>query len=137
MIGILIIAHGGLGKSLSDCAKHVLGELPEKFTYLAVNTNDDPARLLPQALDLVKSLDSGSGVLVLSDMYGATPCNVVTKLLRAGVVEGVAGINLPMIVRALNYRNEPLSVVVEKAIGGGREGVVKFSRDHCERYDSQ
>lgn len=137
MIGILIIAHGGLGKSLSDCAKHVLGNVPEHFNYLAVNTTDDPTVLLPKAVALAATLNTGSGVLVLSDMYGATPCNVVTRLLKAGEIEGVAGVNLPMIIRALNYRNEPLAIVVEKAIAGGREGVVKFSRDQCERYDTQ
>lgn len=137
MIGILIIAHGGLGKSLSDCAQHVLGKTPEQFRYLAVNTQDDPAELLPKARDLINTLNSGSGVLVLSDMYGATPCNLVAKLIKAGEVAGVAGVNLPMIVRALNYRNASLAELVEKAINGGREGVVKFDRERCELYDAQ
>ena len=92
--------------------------------------------MLPRAQALVSALNSGDGVLVLSDMYGATPCNIVTKLLSPGVVEGVAGVNMPMIVRTMTYRHESLLALVEKAISGGREGVVHFSRESCDRFDS-
>lgn len=135
MIGILIIAHGTLGGSLIDCAKHVIGKKPPQLEFLPVNNSDDLGSLLPQAIALVKSLNTGEGVIVLSDMYGATPCNTVGKLLEPGVVEGVAGLNLPMLVRTINYRHIPLLALVEKAVSGGREGVVHFSRESCERYD--
>lgn len=134
MIGILIIAHGSLGKSLMECAKHVMGKEPPQLAYLAVHNDDDLGSVLPQAQALVKELNSGEGVLVLSDMYGATPCNTVGKLLQAGVVEGVAGVNLPMLVRTMNYRHVPLLELVEKAVSGGREGVVHFNREGCDRY---
>ncbi|MGB2831912.1 MAG: PTS fructose transporter subunit IIA [Methylotenera sp.] len=136
MIGILIIAHGNLGESLMECAKHVIGNEPRQLAFLAVNTQDSPNDLLPRAQALVSALNSGDGVLVLSDMYGATPCNIVTKLLSPGVVEGVAGVNMPMIVRTMTYRHESLLALVEKAISGGREGVVHFSRESCDRFDS-
>jgi PTS system ascorbate-specific IIA component len=135
MIGILIIAHGSLGESLMECAKHVMGKMPEQLAFLPVNNSDDPYQLLPQAMMLVAQLNSGDGVLVLSDMYGATPCNMVSKLVQPGLVEGVAGVNLPMLVRTMTYRHEPLMKLVEKAISGGREGVVHFSQENCERYD--
>lgn len=136
MIGILIIAHGGLGESLKECAKHVIGNEPRQLAFLAVNIDDDPNELLPKAQALVLELDHGDGVLVLSDMYGATPCNIVSKLLVPGKVEGVAGVNMPMIVRTMTYRHESLMALVEKAISGGREGVVHFDRDRCDRYGS-
>lgn len=135
MIGILIIAHGSLGESLMECAKHVMGKEPQQLAFLAVNNNDDLNSVLPKAQALVAELNSGQGVLVLSDMYGATPCNTVGKLLQPGIVEGVAGVNLPMLVRTMNYRNEPLLTLVEKAVSGGREGVVHFNRENCDRYD--
>lgn len=135
MIGILIITHGGLGESLMECAKHVMGKEPQQLAHLAVSIHDDPNSLLPKAHALVAKLNSGDGVLVLADMYGATPCNIVGKLLQPGLVEGVAGVNLPMLVRTMNYRHEPLMTLVEKAVSGGREGVVHFSRESCERYD--
>ncbi len=134
MIGILIIAHGSLGSSLMECAKHVMGKEPQQMAYLAVNNDDDLSSVLPQAQAMVKELNSGEGVLVLSDMYGATPCNTVGKLLQPGVVEGVAGVSLPMLVRTMNYRNVPLLILVQKAVSGGREGVVHFNREGCDRY---
>jgi PTS system ascorbate-specific IIA component len=136
MIGILIIAHGGFGESLLECAKHVIGNEPRQVAYLAVTNQDDPDHLLPVAQNLVAKLNEGDGVLVLSDMYGATPCNIVSKLLIPGVVEGVAGVNMPMIVRTMTYRHESLMALVEKAVAGGREGVVHFSRECCERYEA-
>ena len=135
MIGILIIAHGSLGDSLLECARHVVGKSPQQIACLPVSSDDDPATMLPSALALVAELNSGDGVLVLSDMYGATPCNIVGKLLQPGVVEGVAGINLPMLIRTINYQKESLDTLIEKAVSGGREGVVHFTRESCERYD--
>ncbi len=135
MIGILIISHGNLGDSLIHCANHVLGKQPPQLLSLTVTKNDDPNNLLPQAQQLVKALDTGDGVLVLSDMYGATPCNMVAKLLAPGKVEGVAGVNLPMLVRVLNYREDDIAVCVEKAISGGREGVVHFTELGCEHHN--
>jgi mannose PTS system EIIA component len=132
MIGILIIAHGSLGESLMQCATHVLGRQPEQLTYLAVSTQDNPSTLLPKAMLTLQALDTGEGVLILSDIYGATPCNMVTKLLSQKGVAGVAGVNLPMLVRVLNYRNESLETCVAKAISGGREGVVHFTPEGCE-----
>jgi len=82
--------------------------------------------LLPQAIKLTRGLDQGSGVLILSDVYGATPSNIAGRLLVPGKVEGVAGVNLPMLVRALTYRNEPLKTVVAKAVSGGIEGVMQM-----------
>jgi PTS system ascorbate-specific IIA component len=82
--------------------------------------------VLPRAVKLLGGLDQGSGVLVLSDVYGATPCNIACRLLIPGKIEGVAGVNLPMLVRALTYRNEPLKTVVAKAISGGIEGVMQL-----------
>ena len=136
MIGILIIAHGSLGESLMECAKHVIGNEPKQLAYMCVTTKDKPADLLPKAQALVAELNTGDGVLVLSDMYGATPCNIVTKLLVPGEIEGVAGVNMPMIVRTMTYRHESLLALVEKAISGGREGVVHFNSESCERYDA-
>ena len=135
MIGILIIAHGNLGESLISCVSHVLGKTPPQLKSLAVGTHDDPSQLSPKAQQLVKDLDTGQGVLVLSDMYGATPCNIVLKLFSLGEVEGVAGVNLPMLVRVLNYREGTIKKCLEKAISGGRDGVVHFTETGCNHND--
>jgi PTS system mannose-specific IIA component len=126
MVGILIVAHGTLGESLIHCASHVMGTRPPQLMQIGVTIHDDPAQILPQALRLTKQLDQGAGVLVLTDVYGATPGNIAARLLIPGRVEGVAGVNLPMLVRALTYRNEPLKTVVAKAMSGGVEGVFRM-----------
>jgi PTS system ascorbate-specific IIA component len=126
MVGILIIAHGTLGESLIHCASHVMGARPVQLLQIGVSVNDDPQLVLPQAIKLARGLDQGDGVLVLSDVYGATPSNIACRLLIPGRIEGVAGVNLPMLVRALTYRNEPLKTVVAKAISGGIEGVMQM-----------
>ena len=126
MIGILIIAHGTLGESLIHCASHVLNKRPARLRQLGVTAQDDPLLLLPQARALVKELDAGDGVLILSDIYGGSPSNIAAKLLVPGRVEGVAGVNLPMLIRVLTYRDRPLATVLTKAVSGGCEGVLRI-----------
>ena len=126
MIGILIIAHGTLGESLIHCASHVLNKRPARLKQLGVTAQDDPLLLLPQARSLVKEIDNGAGVLILSDMYGGSPSNIAAKLLVPGRVEGVAGVNLPMLIRALTYRDRALATLVSKAVSGGCEGVLRI-----------
>jgi len=131
MIGILIVAHGAFGEALIHSASHVLGKRPLRVRQVGVTVHDDPEAILPQALNLVKELNEGDGVLVLTDIYGATPGNIALRLLKPGVVEGISGVNLPMLVRALTYREQGLAKVVEKALLGGTEGVVHMTMDTC------
>jgi PTS system mannose-specific IIA component len=129
MIGILIIAHDSLGEGLAHAVTHVLGSRPPQFEVLSVAATDDPLMLLPAARELVSQLDTGTGVLVFSDIYGASPCNLVGKLLKPGRVEGIAGVNLPMLVRAITYRGRGMETMVKKAISGGCEGVLHMETD--------
>lgn len=124
MVGILLVTHYGLGESLAECAAHVLGRALPQLRYLPVYRSDDPDVVLERARTLVREIDTGRGVLVLSDIYGGTPSNVAYRLIQPGRVEAVAGVNLPMLVRSLNYGHEPLDVVVSKAVTGGLEGVM-------------
>ena len=129
MIGILIVCHGSLASSLAAAVTHVLGRRPEQFETLSVGAKDDPTQMLPKARQLVRSLDTGEGVLVFSDIYGASPCNLASKLLIKGRVEAVAGVNLPMLVRALTYRDRDLDTMIKKAISGGCDGVLHVEVD--------
>jgi len=126
MIGILIVSHGAFGESLIHSASHVLGRRPVYLRQLGVTVHDDPETLLPQAEDLIRFLDQGDGVLVLTDMFGATPSNIASRLLKPGRVEGIAGVNLPMLIRALTYREEPLEMALDKALSGASEGVMRM-----------
>jgi len=126
MIGILIVSHGAFGESLIHSASHVLGKRPLYLRQLGVTVHDDPDLIRPMAEDLIRFLDRGDGVLVLTDIYGATPSNIASRLLRPGKVEGIAGVNLPMLIRALTYREEPLAAVVDKTLAGGIEGIARM-----------
>src|SRR5262252_4342104 len=121
MIGILIVSHGSFGDALLHSAKHVLGKQLPQVRQMGVALHDDPDKILPQARALLREVDTGDGVLVLTDMLGATPSNIATRLLAPGRVEGIAGASLPMLIRALTYRDEPLAAVVEKAMSGRSE----------------
>lgn len=128
MIGILIISHGNLGESLVESANHVMGKRLPDVAHIAIHPQDDPDVILSKAMGLVRELDSGEGVLVLSDICGATPCNIATRLVASTEqVICLAGVNLPMLVRALTYRTEPLPVTAEKALAGGRDGVFRIN----------
>ena len=126
MIGILIVSHGAFGESLIHSASHVLGKRPLFLRQVGVTVHDDPDAIIPVAEDLIRFLDQGQGVLVLTDIYGATPSNIAAKLLKPGRVEGVAGVNLPMLIRVLTYRDEPLEVALEKALSGATEGILRM-----------
>ncbi|MFT3735131.1 MAG: PTS sugar transporter subunit IIA [Rhodocyclaceae bacterium] len=125
MIGILLMAHGTLGESLIQCCCHVLNRRPAQIAQLGVSAQDDPLDLLPTARQLCHSVDSGDGVVVLTDIYGATPSNIAMKLMQPGAVEIIAGVNLPMLLRILTYRDKnDIETVIQKAVAGGCDGVL-------------
>jgi PTS system ascorbate-specific IIA component len=125
MIGIFIITHGTLGESLIQCVCHVINKRPPHIAQLGVAAQDDPHRVLDEARRLVASVDDGDGVLVLTDIYGATPSNIAMKLLVPGKIEGVAGISVPMLLRVLTYREKSdIETIVHKAISGACDGVL-------------
>ena len=127
MIGILIVAHGTLGESLIHCASHVMGKRPQYLRQLGVTIHDDPDAILPQGRDLIRFLDQGQGVLVMTDIFGATPSNIACNLLVPGKVQGVSGVNLPMLIKSLTYREQPMDVLIEKAMAGAQEGVIRMA----------
>lgn len=126
MIGLLLITHGTLGESLLQCACHVLNRRPPQLTQLGLAAQDDPLDILPLARVLLGQIDKGDGVLILTDIFGATPANVAMKLLEPGRIEGIAGVNLPMLLRSLTYREKGMETLVAKATGGGRDGVLNM-----------
>ncbi|AMO38148.1 PTS sugar transporter subunit IIA [Thauera humireducens] len=124
MIGIFLITHGTLGESLIQCACHVLNKRPLQIVQLGLSAQDDPLDILPQARQMLGWADSGYGVLVMTDIYGATPCNVAAKLIEPGRVEAVAGVNLPMLLRVLTYRERDMNTLLKRAVSGGCDGVL-------------
>jgi PTS system mannose-specific IIA component len=123
-VGLLLITHDELGSSLVETATKMLGRCPLLTETLAVTLDGDPDILQLQARRMLEDLDQGEGVLVLTDMYGATPSNIANRLLEVERVAVVAGVNLPMLVRVLNYADLNLAGLTEKAHSGGRDGVL-------------
>jgi PTS system ascorbate-specific IIA component len=124
LVGILLVTHNGLGDCLADCVKHVFGEIPKNLRVLSVWSKDDPQHKLTEGEELIKELDSGSGVLILIDVFGATPSNIGRRLCHADRVEGVAGVNLPMLLRVVSTTNKNLTELANIAFEGGRECIV-------------
>jgi mannose PTS system EIIA component len=135
MIGVLIVTHGEIGTALLHSASQILGESPPQVATLSVWRQDDPDDLILRAQELLAGIDAGDGVLVLTDIFGATPGNVVSKLLDDGRVEGVSGVSLPMLLRVITSRSgsppSDLKAAVQRAISGGAEGVVHMNTDRC------
>ncbi len=129
MAGILVVAHNALGDSLVDCVKHVLGSVPNNLKVLSVYAEDDPQEKLAEGRALIRHLDSGKGVLILADIYGATPSNVARQLCHAEHVVGVAGVNLPMLLRVVCYPNKTMPELAQIALDGGRECIVRMNPD--------
>jgi PTS system mannose-specific IIA component len=125
--GILLVTHNGLGDSFVDCVKHVLGEVPSNLKVLSVLAGDDPQLKLVEGQTLIKQLDTGGGVLILADVFGATPSNIGRQLCHAERVIGVAGLNLPMLLRVVCSPDKPLSELAEIAIEGGQECIVRMA----------
>jgi PTS system mannose-specific IIA component len=126
--GLLIISHNGIGLAMIDTALQTLGAYPLPIEVLSVSKDCHPEVLLRQAREAVATLDQGRGVLVLTDLYGATPSNIATRLVHPRM-QIVTGLNLPMLMRVLNYPHLDLNELAEKAVSGGREGVFLVAQE--------
>jgi len=125
--GILLVTHNGLGDSFVDCVRHVLGEVPPNLKVLSVLAGDDPQQKLLEGQALIRQLDTGGGVLLLADVFGATPSNIGRQLCHAERVTGVAGLNLPMLLRVVCSPDKTLPELAELAVDGGRECIVRMA----------
>ena len=129
MIGILLITHGTFGESLVQNVCHVLNKRPQQIAQLGVAAQDDPLDLVSAARRMRNSIDNGDGVLILTDIWGASPANLAVKLLEPGKTEGLAGVNLPMLLRAVTYREKGWDVLLARATTGARDGVLNMIKD--------
>lgn len=123
-IGILLIAHAPLASALRGCVLHVYPELVDEVLALDVPPNEPPETTRATAEQLRAQLQSAD-VLVLTDVLGATPCNVAKKVVDGVHSQLVAGVNLPMLLRTVNYRHEPLDALVARALTGGAQCIVQ------------
>ena len=126
MNAILIIAHAPLASALRQCALHVYPDCAAGVVSLDVQPHTPPEETLAQARELFSQLDSPHA-LVMVDVFGATPCNVAQKLVDGNVSKLLCGVNLPMLLRTVCYRHEPLDALVARALAGGTQGVMQVA----------
>jgi PTS system ascorbate-specific IIA component len=127
MNAILLIAHAPLASALRDGALHVFPDAGAVIQALDVGAADAPEETLVRAETVLRCLPAGQDVLVLTDVCGATPCNVAQRLGDGVHTRLLAGVNLPMLLRAVSYRHEPLEAMMHKAMDGGRQGIVPMA----------
>lgn len=125
MVGILLMTHAPLGQAFIAAVAHVFRGPTERFEAIDVTADQDPAEVNELARQAICRLDDGDGVLVITDIKGGTPSNCCNRLAEAGRVEVIAGISLPMLLRAITYRRDTLDVVVEMALAGAQNGAVR------------
>lgn len=120
---IFIIAHAPLASALRQCVLHVFPDADAAVVALDVQPNVPPEETLAGARIALAQCPAAH-VLVLTDMFGATPCNVAQKLVDGARSKLIAGVNLPMLLRAMTYRHESLDALVTRALAGGAQGVM-------------
>ncbi|MDO5288347.1 MAG: PTS fructose transporter subunit IIA [Pseudomonadota bacterium] len=129
MNAVLIIAHAPLAQALRQGALHVFPDLADSVAAVDVQAHASPEQSLAHAQAALAQLPADAGVLLLADMLGATPCNVAQRLADGQRTRLLAGANLPMVLRALSYRHEPLAQMAERALAGGSQAVVPVPID--------
>lgn len=123
-VGILLVTHSEIGTALLNVALSTFEQCPIIIEHFPVCQNPDPDRLIAKAAELTRKMDTGHGVLVLTDMFGSTPANVAQALQRLELnVQVIAGLNLPMLFRVLNYPHLGLKSLAKKAVEGGKAGI--------------
>ncbi len=124
-VAILIITHHEIGHALVNALKTTYGNsLPLTLETFEVRTDADPDQLLPELKAIIKNIDKGQGVLILTDLFGATPSNIAYELQKARHIRIVTGLNLPMLIRVMNYPDLDLPELSEKAMRGGQAGII-------------
>ena len=130
MNAILIIGHAPLAHALRQCALHVFPDCGSAVAAIDVQPNLSPEETLDTARVALAQLSQApqiTGVLVLTDIFGATPSNVAQKLVDGVGSRLITGVNLPMLLRAVSYRHEPLDALVARAVIGGTQGVMQVA----------
>ncbi|WP_240126535.1 PTS sugar transporter subunit IIA [Thermomonas alba] len=124
-VGVLLITHEGIGSALLAVATRLLGRLPLACEAFEVPFDGEPEALLPRASAAMRRVDGGDGVLVLTDLYGATPANLAARLARLGTpVRRVSALSLPMLLRVMNYAELELADLPAVAAAGARSGAI-------------
>jgi PTS system ascorbate-specific IIA component len=131
VVNIIIIAHSEIANSFAYCVEHILAKRVNNLHILPVKKTEDADEIFYKAEEFITKIGDDKEILILTDIYGATPNNIAQKLLKPGVVELITGLNLPMLVRAISYAKNGLKVCIDKALEGAITGIVHIGRKVC------
>ena len=123
-VHLILVTHGKIGKTMLAAASLTFGQLPLPTTTLAVSSDCDAETLGEQLCRLIERLNNDDGILLLTDLFGATPCNIACNLPKQDNIRIVCGLNLPMLIRIMNYATLELEPLTEKAVTGGQAGIM-------------
>lgn len=124
-VGILIVTHGEIGEQIVQTTCETLGNCPLPIQALSIlNDNDDLDTTRKLAHQYFETLEQGDGVLILTDLYGSTPSNIASELLAGHHALMISGLNLPMLIRIMNYPELSLSELAEKAVSAAQDGTI-------------
>ena len=133
MIGIVIVAHTPVASAMLGFAEHAFGVVPERVRAVDIPPYEDTKASFDRVLKAAYDVNTGQGVLILTDVMGATPANVASKLEALGPLSGLdapvivlAGLNLPMLMRCISHRGEGIEDLAHKALQGGQNGILRL-----------
>ena len=133
MVGIIIVAHTPLASAMLGFAEHTFGVLPERVRAVDIPPYEDTKASFDRVMKAAYGVNTGNGILILTDVMGATPANVASKLEALGPLSGLnspvivlAGLNLPMLMRCISHRGENLDELASKALQGGQNGISRL-----------
>lgn len=124
-VALVTITHNGIGKTVVDAAESILGSQAMTVHHCSFDAGDDVERFESRVMDTVRKADNGDGVLVLTDLVGATPCNIAQRLAPTYHVRVLSGISLPMVLRVFTYARTDLAQLIQRAGDGARIGVIE------------
>jgi PTS system mannose-specific IIA component len=130
MTGIILLTYPDYGSNLVNSASHILGKSLDNIALVQILHEYSTEEINKQLVSKIHELKNSDGILILCDIYGATHCNIACKVLEQEKVEMVAGLNLPMLIRAINYVNEPVSKLSRLAAAGGIESIKILDSDN-------
>lgn len=122
-VNILLVTHTDVGHAMMQVVQTTFGQLPAHWRHVAISYQQEPEQLLTNVTQALKALPGNDGTLVITDVFGATPCNVATTLKQQYNIRLISGVNLPMLFKIVNYADLPLDELANKALMGGQEGI--------------
>ena len=123
-VALLLVTHKKIASSLIECASNIVNDVPENFACIEVPMDSPTETIESEINKRLDRLDRSDGTLILTDLYGGTPSNIASKFAQFNDTRFVSGLNLPMLVKIMNYRNLPLNELTEKILGGGEQSIL-------------